>query len=357
MTLSQTTPSVEHEIGPHGSVSVRGIDGSIDLRVGDVSTVRLRGTGSRPLDDDYRIVRGPGELRVEAVAIGGIGLRWFRTDRTQDLELEVPRGATLRIETASGSIHGDGLQGDQRYRTVSGDLRLTGVAGRVVIDGVSGDVAVRANARLDLEARVVSADLEATAPEFGVVRVKTTSGDLRLEGAFAGDVDHWIETISGDTSIVSPGPIVVEGRTVSGDLRTSLPHRSDGGPGRRTIRIGEGGPRLGFRSISGGLTVVGPRVGSAPPAAPSSAPPPARPAAPDMTAAPAATEAPLATKTEPIPALSEATASAVPPVDGDPRSADVDRLAILRELEAGRIDVDEAGRRLAEIDEGMPGDD
>ncbi len=38
-------------------------------------------------------------------------------------------------------------------------------------------------------------------------------------------------------------------------------------------------------------------------------------------------------------------------------SVEADRLAILRELEAGRIDVDEAGRRLAAIDEGAPNDD
>ena len=86
----------------------------------------------------------------------------------------MPRWATIRVETASGSIHGSGLQGDQGYRTVSGEVRLIGVGGRVVIDGVSGDVAVRADARLDLEARVVSADVEAVAPEFGVVRIRST---------------------------------------------------------------------------------------------------------------------------------------------------------------------------------------
>ncbi len=297
MTTTRTLAVIEHEIGPRGSVSVHGIDGSIEIRAVDGPTVRLRGTGRRDLDDDYRIVTGAGELRVEAVAIDGIGHRWFRLDRTQDLELEVPRWATVRVETASGSIHGSELQGDQGYRTVSGAVRLTGVGGHVVIDGVSGDVSVRADARLDLEARVVSADLEAVAPEFGVVRIRTTSGDLRLEGSLAEGADHSIETVSGDTSIAATGPIVVEGRTVSGDLHTRLPHRSDGGPGRRTIRVGDGGPRVEFRSISGGLMVVAPSAVAA------------------------------------------------------------DRLAVLRELEAGRIDVDEAGRRLAAIDEGTPSDD
>ena len=314
MTTSQTITAIEHDIGPRGSVTVRGFDGSVDLRAGDGPTVRLRGTGRRDLDADYRIVTGPGEMRIEAIGTEGLGLRWFRLDRTQDLELVVPRWATVRVETASGSIHGSGLQGDQGYRTVSGEVRLTGVGGRVDIDGVSGNVAVRADARLDLEARVVSADLEAVAPEFGVVRLRSTSGDLRLEGSLAEGADHSIETVSGDTSIAATGPIVVEGRTVSGDLRTRLPHRSDGGPGRRTLRVGDGGPQVGFRSISGGLTVVAPAP---------------------VAAAPLETVAP----TE------------------HPSSVEGDRLTVLRELEAGRIDVDEAGRRLAAIDEGTPSDD
>ncbi len=367
MTASQTLSSIEHEIGPRGSVSVRGFDGSIDLRAGDGPTVRLRGTGRRDLDDDYRIVTGPGELRVEAIGTEGIGLRWFRLDRTQDLELEVPRWATVRVETASGSIRGSGLQGDQGYRTVSGDVRLTGVGGRVVIDGVSGDVAVRADARLDLEARVVSADLEAVAPEFGVVRLRTTSGDLRLEGSLAEGIDHTIETVSGDTSIAATGPIVVEGRTVSGDLHTKLPHRSDGGPGRRTIRVGDGGPRVGFRSISGGLTVVAPDAVAAvvvPPMAPFPGFSPTSPTSPANPPGVRPTEPPDPGPTEPIPASPEVRVVTTAPVEADAgapsepaTSVEADRLAILRELEAGRIDVDEAGRRLAAIDEGTLSDD
>lgn len=317
-TIETTAFSVEHQVGPNGSVSIHGIDGAIELRASDGPTVRLRGTGRRPLEDDYRVVRDAGELRVEAIGLDGIGLRWFRMDRTQGLELEVPHDAVVRVATASGAIRAHGLHGEQRYRTVSGDIRLTGAGGHLVLDGVSGDVEIRADARIDLEARVVSADIEASAPVFGIVRVKTTSGDLRLLGSLLDGGDHQVETISGDIAIAATGPIVVEGRTVSGDLRTGLPHRSAGGPGRRTLHVGEGGPRIGFRSISGGLTVLGPRPSAE---------------------RPAATSAASATPAAPV---------AAEPAEASPR--DAARLAVLRELEAGRIDVTEAGQRLAGLD-------
>ena len=174
--------AIEHEIGPHGSVSVRGhskVDRTSGRRRPDV---RSGAPGKR--DPRRRLPDRPGPRR--APGRGGRDRR-HRSPLVPDGSDPGPRaGGPARSDPPDRDRERldpwGRLQGDQRYRTVSGDLRLTGVAGRVVIDGVSGDVAVRANARLDLEARVVSADLEATAPEFGVVRVKTTSGDLRLRG-------------------------------------------------------------------------------------------------------------------------------------------------------------------------------
>jgi hypothetical protein len=107
-----------------------------------------------------------------------------------------------------------------------------------------------------------------------------------------------------------------------------LPHRSGGSVGRRTVELGEGGPLVGFRSISGNLRVDADRDG------------PAVSDVPDISTAPQASTAPDVPEPD---VTQEASAS---PVD----DREQDRLAILRELEAGAIEVAEAGRRLSELD-------
>ena len=195
----------------------------------------------------------------------------------------------------------------QQYRTVSGDLVLDGVGGDVQIKGVSSDVSLRADAPLaSLEINTVSGDVSAFAPSIGLLRAVTVSGDLELEGVLADGPQHRIETVSGDLSLGVGDNLTVEVRGLSTDADVRLPHRSEGSRDRRRYVIGDGKPQLLFSSMSGDIEVRPPRRTSAVPPAP--LPPPA-----------------------PRP----------PAVDQD------EQMAVLRALERGEIDVEEATRRLA----------
>ena len=66
-----------------------------------------------------------------------------RGGHAPELDVELPRRATVVIETVSAEIEVDGLVGDQRYRTTSGDLDLRTVSGRLVIETVSADLDIR----------------------------------------------------------------------------------------------------------------------------------------------------------------------------------------------------------------------
>jgi hypothetical protein len=83
------------------------------------------------------------------------------------------------------------------------------------------------------------------------------SGDMRIEGALAAGHEHTIETVSGDTRIITSSGLTIEARTVSGDIRSDVPHRTGGESGRRSIILGDGRARLGFRSLSGDLQLTG----------------------------------------------------------------------------------------------------
>lgn len=313
---------IEHDIGTNGRLAIRGVEGSIDLTAVDGTTVRVEGAGSRPIEDDYRVRRTADSLELAAIEDRGpFGLgRAFH--RIGPITVRVPRAARVWIETASGPIRADGLTGDQHYRSVSGELRIEAAAGSIDLETVSGDVEVEAVDVLRAAVRSVSADLAVRAPTIATLELRTTSGSIRVAGTFIEGGTHAIETVSGDVTLLPVGPVRVQGSTVSGDVESPLAHRSGGKPGRRTIELGEGGPLIGFRSISGDI-----RVDAGAPA----------------------TERPTAT------ASHDAVPTAVPAQASGGQTADDARLRILRELEAAEIDVAEAERRLAELEPIEPG--
>lgn len=351
-TISSRSGLIEHRIGATGYLQVNTSSGDLDVRGVDGETVRI--TTQDPDDayvlDQYVVEAGDGSLHVRSPRGGLIevnigSFKWGRrigSGGGTDLVIEVPHGARVEFGTVSGDLNVSGLDGQQRYKTISGDVELDDVEGAVDFDGTSGDVRLMASGTVSLELRTVSGDIAARAGVVERLALQTMSGDMRIEGALAAGHEHSIETVSGDTRIITSSGLTIEARTVSGDIRSDVPHRTGGESGRRSIILGDGRARLGFRSLSGDLQLTGkgPLLTANEGAAwrgeqtsqRTTAPgQPARPIAPTVT-----------------PSLAPSTPPATP-VTPDPMEAA--RLEILRALQAGEIDVATAGRGLAALDE------
>ena len=334
MIATSTSAALEHEIGANGLLSVRLRDGSVHLRAVDGHVVRVY-DAEGVLSTAFDIERGAGSLALRS----GIG-------RSPDLVIEVPLRASVVVESGSGDLQADGLLGDQRFRTASGDVTLRAVGGAVAVEGVSGDVEVTAVEDSTISVRTVSGDLAIRAATIETLRASTTSGDLRIAGHLAGPGPFSIETVSGDTLLAIAGDVRIEMQTVAGDIRSEIEARTEGGRGRRVMTIGNGGPTLNVRSMSGDVRVVRASAVHRPDVDVDVVPDaPMIPLAPPAPEAPAAPAEPLASRTDAPPAPA-ATDAAAP---DDP--AEEARLDILRSLERGEIDVAEAGRRLEALDD------
>jgi hypothetical protein len=313
------TQEISHLVGEAGSVVIRVTDAELQVSGTAGAEARVRAIFEIRADSDEEadaifstvrldVERGDGLLDVHepGQTTGGLEAiigRLFRGRRGQvDLavEAEVPHACSLKIDTVSGDLAAAGLDGAQHYGTVSGDLVLTDVAGSITTNAVSGDASIRARGILNVHTNAVSGDASIVAPELRGVRCNSVSGDVELEGAFGQGRDHRIDTVSGDLNVGLIGGAIIEVRGLSTDVRSSLPHRVEGRLDRRRLIIGDGAAHIVFSSMSGDI-LVGPSR---------RAPAPARPSANEGAAA---------------------------PVD----------LEVLRALERGEIDVDEAGRRLA----------
>jgi hypothetical protein len=323
------TQEVQHDIGTGGRFAIRVTSSEVELRRVAGTTARvwvefdIRASSESEADDVYnrvafRVRTTEGGLEVSEPKSGDsglasivriLGMGGVRAEAT--VRAEIPTDAQISYEGVSADLTASGFSGTQLYRTVSGDLVLDQLAGEIQVTGVSGDVSVRADAPIRLRANTVSGDLSAFGPGFDELRVVTVSGDVELEGTLRGGTQHRVETVSGDLSIGTTGGLTLEVRGLSTDVEVSLPHRSEGSRDRRRYIVGDGAAGLLFSSMSGDVSVFQSRR-FAPMPMPIPPTPPQPPAAP-----------------------------------APPSLSDDEQLEILRAVERGEIDVEEAARRLA----------
>jgi hypothetical protein len=366
--------TISHRIGPHGRIAlglvdgeihVRGIDGDearatvqyeIEARSDEEAdriheTVRLgerRSDGFLELDEQGR--DGSWSEALARLVAGG----WRHGGSRIELDVEVPRQTAVRIRGVTAEVRIEGTAGDLELKSVSGDVAVEAAAANVSLDTVSGDTRIVAAGTLSLRSRTVSGDMLAAAARIAESRVSTVSGDVEIEGAF-GDGGHHVETASGDLRVGAAGPLIIDVRGIAADVRSELEHRLEGSIGHRRITIGSGGPEVRFRTMSGSLVVTRPRQAfdiPAPEATDMPAPPgpadtPAPPGPADMPTQPLPVEPPrpLQPPAPIVPPSPVPPAAPPPPIPGP----DDERMAVLRAVERGELDVDEALRRLGEV--------
>jgi Toastrack DUF4097 len=328
MTTSLGPDVVEHVIGLTGELSLRLPAGSVELRGTDGDAARIRDLDGEPLEDRFQIDREPNRLAVRLrdgfhIDFGGL-LRGDIRRASARLEVELPRGAKVDVDCASADITASELRGEQRYRSASGSIRLTAVGGTVTAESVSGEVDIEAEGELHLAGRSVSGDIAVRGGRLPSMVLASTSGDIEIDAVLDGPGPYGIQTVSGDAQVQAHGGIRIEGKTVTGEIVGRARQRAESRRGQHHVVVGDGRELLTFKSISGDLRIADPESASGVAVSPAAPEPPAAPKPPKAAQPPSAPAEPDAHATE--------------------------RLAILRDLESGAIDVAEAGGRLAALE-------
>jgi hypothetical protein len=321
MTTTTGADTAQYVIGGEGELRVRLHAGQLRLRAVDGDTVTVRDGEGRDLDERLIIDSTDGQLSIRPRERSLLDLGWASVfagiGRGIELAIDVPTAARITVESASANVEAVGTRGPQRYRTASGELMLTNVSGAISADSVSGDVAIRVAGEASITGRTVSGELEIRDGRIRSLELVTTSGDVEVEAQFGGDGPFAIQTVSGNASVATDRGLTLTAKTVTGDIEATGSRRTEG-RGQHFITVGDGAVPFSFRSISGDLRIAqrAPRHGSDTPA----------------------------------PLIAGAHAEATHTATGSETNGG-ERLAILRELEAGTIDVDAAAQRLAALEE------
>jgi DUF4097 and DUF4098 domain-containing protein YvlB len=337
----ERTQAFTHEIGPDGTLSVRTSRGDVTVEAADGTHARVEAAyHMRAADDEAadRIVAaepvsvalGDGTLDVEVREmrgglLAGLGIMVGQRSVGVDLRITVPPGTNLRIHGVSSDLLVRGIHGRQDLKTISGDVIVREAGGDVSANSVSGDVIISAVGPAAVESSTTSGDVVISGPLLRSCRVQSVSGDVQIAGRFSPDGEHRVGTVSGDLRMAPDGGITLHVSGLSTTVRSELEHHTDSSGGRSVTTVGDGAARFLFRSMSGNVRITRPSEGS----------PVARPGA-------GGADVPQAPHREATP---EAPSGPSPEAPLEP----ADDLAILRALERGEIDVDEASRLLAGV--------
>ena len=276
--------------------------GSIDVRTGDSSTVRITGTirASRGWSDSasaeqkvrYLETNPPIEQHGNLIKIGHLEDEELQRNISISYEIVAPVETRLRstsgsgdqsvsglrgpVETSSGSgslkltnigdmvrastgsglISVEGVKGSVRATTGSGEIAATGVGGGLHASTGSGNVTLRQTAPGDVEVSTGSGTLQLEGVH-GAVRAQTASGNILVEGEGQGS---WrLSTASGSVTVRLPGEqgFTLHTHTVSGSLHTAREMTVQGTFDKHELegKVGGGGFMLDVSTVSGNIRV------------------------------------------------------------------------------------------------------
>ena len=165
-------------------------------------------------------------------------------------------GDEVRASTGSGHINIDGAKGSVRASTGSGEIRATGVAGGLHASTGSGGVTLRQTAPGEVDVTTGSGTLDLTGVH-GPVHAQTASGNISVEGE--GEGSWRLSTASGSVSVRLPSKqgFTLRAHTVSGNIHTVREMTVQGTISRHEMegKVGDGGLLLDVDTVSGSIRV------------------------------------------------------------------------------------------------------
>lgn len=245
--------------------------GSVDVTATDTTETTVRITGERAEEYDVRDLAGErGDRRIAIIAPKRSG-GFLGKDARAEIVVEVPVASGLNAKVGSSDVVARGRFAHTRVDTGSGDISLDVVDGETVVQSGSGDVVAEhlaGSARIksgsgDILVRRTDSALVITTGS-GDVRVQSTghelaiktgsgdaqvgaltgeaifttgSGDLVIGEAAAGRITA--KTASGDVRIgVTAGmPVWTDVRTSSGRLSSDLPRTGEPAPDQPYLEV------------------------------------------------------------------------------------------------------------------------
>lgn len=173
------------EVGRNPRIVLETFRGSVKVTGADITSVKLSGRKTIRAMKDGEAREASSMTPVELVDQGNTVVLRCNQQRAAgrvrvitDLELTVPRGATLQASGESGDFDVTGLKGDIKISSDNAGVRVQDVDGNVSIDTRRGDVVRCTNIKGSVDLKGRSSD----------VQLDKIAGQVTINGAYSGTI-------------------------------------------------------------------------------------------------------------------------------------------------------------------------
>lgn len=278
--FADTPLDLSHPAAATAHINISNIKGDVTITAWDRNEVHVGGQlgdGAEPL----AIEGSENNLTIKVQAQGHSGwLNWGgdKAMSASTLDINVPRGASLKVNVVSAPLSIDGIDGGDvevnsvsgRVRihaqtpmlhvvTVSGNVAFSGQAQQAKLQTVSGDILAPALGNT-VDLQTVSGHIQAGGGPWQQLSLSTVSGDVQLAGGLAAGGTMSVDSMSGDVQLQFPASLSssMHASSFSGDLRSDFgtPKQPEHGPGSTLDTVaGSGNGKISIETFSGDLRI------------------------------------------------------------------------------------------------------
>ena len=203
-----------------------------------------------PANTQLRSATGSGSMTIAGVAGSFEGSTGSGSITVSNL------GADARVNTGSGSLNLNGVKGALRASTGSGSIRGGGIGGSISATTGSGSIELAQAGSGNVEVSTGSGSITIDGVK-GALRARTGSGGIRVSGEPLGEWN--VRTGSGTIRAKLPAnaSFDLHAETNSGRVYTDHPVTLQGSFGKRELRgkVRNGGPLLDLSTSSGSIHI------------------------------------------------------------------------------------------------------
>ena len=262
-----------HAAEPDGFVEIENPAGSVTVIGWDQAEIHVKGRLSDRAEGlTFETHGSRTEIEVE--------VHGHPHGARSDLEVYVPAGSRVEIDSFAADIDVRGVSGRVRAETINGSITVEGSAEVVEIESVNGNLEISGPARRvqaesvngnviiegvsgDLEASTVNGKLTVDGGSFEHAQLDIVNGEVRFQGALSPHATLEIETVSGSVYLILPADVAADFSiaSFSGDIENDLSDARPEGTSRYTsekelrFSTGDGGAKVTVQTLSGDVTI------------------------------------------------------------------------------------------------------